>query len=68
MRTNGYLCKLNVRIRTMAASEIKIQFCRCLAGKIDKTALELTNGKEEISSKLTKTYAAVPQRCVGVGL
>ena len=31
-------------------------------GRIDKkyyTALELTNGKEEISSKLTKTY--VPQ-------
>lgn len=57
---NGYLCKPNVRIRyNGAASEIKYNFAGVFAAKIDKTALELTNGKEEISSKLTKTY--VPQ-------
>lgn len=57
---NGYLCKPNVRIRyNGAASEIKYNFSGVFAAKIDKTALELTNGKEEISSKLTKTY--VPQ-------
>ena len=42
-----------------AAREIKYNFAGVFAAKIDKTALELTNGKEEISSKLTKTY--VPQ-------
>lgn len=41
-----------------AASEIKYNFAGVFVAKIDKTALELTNGKE-ISSKLTKTY--VPQ-------
>ena len=57
---NGYLCKPNVRIRyNGAASEIKYNFAGVFVAKIDKTALELTNGKEEISSKLTKTY--VPQ-------
>lgn len=40
-------------------SEIKYNFAGVFVAKIDKTALELTNGKEEISSKLTKTY--VPQ-------
>ena len=57
---NGYLCKPNVRIRyNGAASEIKYNFAGVFVAEIDKTALELTNGKEEISSKLTKTY--VPQ-------
>ena len=46
---NGYLCKPNVRIRyNGAASEIKYNFAGVFAAKIDKTALELTNGKEEI--------------------
>ena len=34
-----------------AASEIKYNFAGVFVAKIDKTALELTNGKEEISSK-----------------